>query len=210
MAKKNPDRINIDYFKNLTKLVDDTPEPPRDDIGKRIRRLRQERKISVKDLSMLTGYTPQELENIESGKENPSLGTIMDLSKALDSGFGDLISGSGNQLYSISRKDQRKKIFQSKSTNNGHNLYSYMSLAPEVKGRHMEALIVQLEKSPDVEVSIHDGEEFIFVLDGMVELTIGDEIYDLDPGDSAYYMSTTSHYITAKSDKATILAVLYE
>lgn len=210
MSKKDPARINLDYFKNLTKIVEDTAQQPKDDVGKRIRRLRQERRISLKDLSMLTGYTPQELENIESGKEKPSLGTIMDLSKALDSGFGSLVSGSGDQLFSISRKDQRKKIFESKSTNNGHNLYSYMSLAPEVKGRHMEALIVQLEKSPDVEVSIHDGEEFIFVLDGMVELTIGDEIYDLDPGDSAYYMSTTSHYITAKSDKATILAVLYE
>ncbi len=85
-----------------------------------------------------------------------------------------------------------------------------MSLAPEVQGRHMEALIVQLEKSEDKEVSIHNGEEFVFVLEGVVNLTIGKDTYDLEPGDSAYYLSTTSHFITAKTEKATILAVLYE
>jgi len=85
-----------------------------------------------------------------------------------------------------------------------------MSLAPEVQGRHMEALIVQLEKTTEKEISVHNGEEFIFVLDGVVSLTIGKKTYDLEPGDSAYYLSTTSHFITAKTPKATILAVLYE
>ena len=48
------------------------------------------------------------------------------------------------------------------------------------------------------------------MLEGVAELTIADEVYDLEPGDSAYYLSTTPHLIQAKSDQATILAVLYE
>ncbi len=71
-------------------------------------------------------------------------------------------------------------------------------------------ILLQLEKSEDKEISIHNGEEFVFVLEGVVSLTIGKETYDLEPGDSAYYLSTTSHFITAKTEKATILAVLYE
>lgn len=74
----------------------------------------------------------------------------------------------------------------------------------------MEALIVQLEKSAESEMSVHNGEEFIFVLEGTASLTIAKESHDLEPGDSAYYLSTTPHYLTAKTDKATILAVLYE
>jgi len=74
----------------------------------------------------------------------------------------------------------------------------------------MEALIVQLEENPDQEMSVHAGEEFIYVLDGIVVLNIGDDRYDLEPGDSAYYLSTTPHLIASKSGKATILAVLYE
>jgi quercetin dioxygenase-like cupin family protein len=116
----------------------------------------------------------------------------------------------GTKLYSITRKDERKQISRSTSKKGNQNVYSYMSLAPEVQGRHMEALIVQLEKTPEKEVSVHNGEEFVFVLEGVVNLTIGKDTYDLEPGDSAYYLSTTSHYITAKTDNATILAVLYE
>ena len=134
----------------------------------------------------------------------------MKLSRALDSALGRLVSGVGTRLYSITRKNERKKISRSTAEKGKKNLYSYMSLAPEVQGRHMEALIVQLEESPIKEVSIHEGEEFIYVLEGVAELLIGDRTYDLEPGDSVYYLSTTAHLITAKQGKATILAVLYE
>ena len=74
----------------------------------------------------------------------------------------------------------------------------------------MEALMVQLEENPEKEISVHEGEEFIFVLDGIVILEIGEDKYELEPGDSVYYLSTTPHHIAAKSGKATIIAVLYE
>jgi len=69
---------------------------------------------------------------------------------------------------------------------------------------------VQLEENPDQEPSVHEGEEFIYVLDGVVSLKIGEDSFALEPGDSVYYLSTTPHLIAAKSGKATILAVLYE
>ncbi len=211
MEKKDKiPHINVDYFEDLTGNIKNGDSGDVDDVGKRIQQLREERNISIEDLSNLTGFAVSRLEDIESGKEKPQLGTVMKLSKALDSAVGRLLSGFGTKLYSITRKDERKKVSRSSSKSGKSNVYSYMSLAPEVQGRHMEALIVQLEKSEDNEVSIHNGEEFIFVLEGMVNLTIGKDAYDLEPGDSAYYLSTTSHFITAKTDKATILAVLYE
>lgn len=202
--------INVDYFEDLTGDIKGKEKGDVDEVGKRIQQLREERGISIEDLSSLTGFSVERLQQIEDGKEKPQLGTVMKLSKALDAAVGRLVSGMGSKLYSITRKDERKQISRSSSKTGKQNVYSYMSLAPEVQGRHMEALIVQLEKSEDQEVSIHNGEEFIFVLDGVASLTIGKENYDLEPGDSAYYLSTTSHYITAKTDKATILAVLYE
>ena len=71
-------------------------------------------------------------------------------------------------------------------------------------------IMAQLEADPDKEISVHEGEEFIFVLDGTVLLEIGDDHHELEPGDSVYYLSTTPHHIAAKEKKATILAVLYE
>ena len=211
MEKKDKiPHINLDYFEDLTGDIKDGEKGDVDEVGKRIKQLREERGISLEDLSNLTGFDVSRLQDIESGKVKPQLGTVMKLSKALYSAVGRLVSGMGTKLYSITRKNERKQISRSTSKTGKKNVYSYMSLAPEVQGRHMEALIVQLEKSEDKEISVHNGEEFVFVLEGIVNLTIGKETYDLDPGDSAYYLSTTSHFITAKTEKATILAVLYE
>ncbi len=206
----NIPHTNLDYFADLTGEIKTSEKSDVDEVGKRIKKLRQEKGISIDDLSNLTGFDVARLENIEKGKEEPQLGTVMKLSKALDSAVGRLVSGAGNKLYSITRKNERKQIIRSSSATSKKNVYSYMSLAPEVQGRHMEALIVQLEKSEEKDLSVHNGEEFIYVLEGIVSLTIGSENFKLEPGDSAYYLSTTSHFITGKTDKATILAVLYE
>ncbi len=202
--------INVDYFEDLTGDIKKGEQGEVEEVGTRIKKLREKKGISIEDLANLTGFDKERLENIENGVIKPQLGTVMKLSRALDSALGRLVSGVGDKLFSITRKEQRKQISRSTSPKGEKNLYSYMSLAPEVQGRHMEALIVQLEESPVKEVSVHNGEEFIYVLEGTAQLHISGEVFDLDPGDSVYYLSTTPHQIMAKQGKATILAVLYE
>ena len=173
-------------------------------------RIRQEKNLSLEELSNLTGFETDLLAKIEKSEVQPQLGTVIKLSKALDSAFGRLVSGVGNRLYSLTRKEDQKVVSRSTAQKGQRELYAYKRLAPEVKGRHMEALIVHLEENPDEEFSVHDGEEFIYVLDGTVLFKIGDDGFELEPGDSVYYLSTTSHMLGAKEGRATILAVLYE
>jgi len=202
--------LDIDFFENLTGDIPSEPAKGVEDVGQRIRKIREEKGVALEELSRLTGFNVEFLSSLEKNEAQPQLGTVIKLSKALDSAFGRLVSGVGDKLYSITRKSERRVVSRSTSKSGKKQLYTYKSLAPEVKGRHMEALIVQLEADPDQEISVHDGEEFIFVLDGIVELQIGDDKFELAPGDSVYYLSTTPHHIAAKDDKATILAVLYE
>jgi transcriptional regulator with XRE-family HTH domain len=209
-TKKKPPHINVDFFEDLTGDISESTHEGVEEIGKRIRILREEKGISLDELSNMTGFDVELLSNIENNIVQPQLGTVIRLSKALDSAFGRLISGIGNRIYSITRKDEQKVVSRSTAKKGQKQVYIYKSLAPEVKGRHMEALIVQLEENPDKEVSVHDGEEFIYVLDGIVVLNIGEDTFDLEPGDSAYYLSTTPHLVASKKGRATILAVLYE
>ena len=202
--------LNVDFFEGLTGDITAEPEKGLEDIGQRIRKIREEKGLSLEELSKLTGFDVQFLSNLEKNEAQPQLGTVIKLSKALDSAFGRLVSGVGDKLYSITRKNERRTISRSTSHEGQKQVYIYKSLAPDVKGRHMEALIVQLEEDPEKEISVHAGEEFIFVLDGVVEMGIGEDRFELEPGDSVYYLSTTPHHIAAKSGKATILAVLYE
>jgi len=211
MEEKNQKPLfNVDFFENLTGDIPAEPEKGVDDIGQRIRKIRKEKKLSLAEISNMTGFDEGFLAGIEKNEIQPQLGTVIKLSKALDSAFGRLISGVGEKLYSITRKDERRTVSRSTSKKSKRQLYTYKSLAPDVKGRHMEALIVQLEEDPEKEISIHEGEEFIFVLNGEVVLEIGDDKFELEPGDSAYYLSTTAHHIAAKKGRATIIAVLYE
>ena len=202
--------FDINYFENLTGKIEPGSADTTEEIGERIRSLRREKGLSLTELSNLTGFEVQFLEDIEANKVQPQLGTVIKLSKALDSAFGRLVAGVGDRLYTITRKDERKIVSRSTTAEGQKKIYTYKSLAPEVKGRHMEALIVQLEENPDEGPSVHAGEEFIYVLNGTANLKIGEEAYDLEPGDSVYYLSTTPHLIAAKNGTATILAVLYE
>ena len=208
--KTKKPHFDFDFFEDLT---GDIPlEPPKsvDDVGERIIKIREEKDLTLEEISKMTGFDVGFLSKIENKEVQPQLGTMIKLSKALDSAFGRLVSGVGDKLYSITRKNERRTISRSTSKKSKKKVYTYKSLAPDVQGRHMEAFLVQLEEDPDKEISMHEGEEFIFVLDGEVVLEIGDDKFELEPGDSAYYLSTTAHHIAAKKGKATIVAVMYE
>ena len=210
--QKNGDtpHINVDFFEDLTGDIADKCGKDVEAIGERVKRLREEKGLTLEELSKMTGFEVDFLSRIEKNEVQPQLGTTMKLSKALDSAFGRLVSGVGTSLYSITRKGERKTISRTTSKKGKKKAYTYKSLAPEVCGRHMETLIVQLEALEEPEWSCHEGEEFIYVLDGTASLHIGEDSFDLFPGDSAYYLSTTPHIVTAKEGRATILAVLYE
>lgn len=180
-----------------------------DAVGDRIRHLREEKGLSYEALSHMTGFDVDQLVKIENNEIQPQLGTLVKLSKALESAFSRLVSGVGNRLFSITRKNDRKIISRS-TTAKGKSLYTYHSLAPEVQGRHMEALAVTLDENPEQTMSVHEGEEFIYVINGTVLFKINEDLYELEPGDSVYYLSTTPHMVAAKKEKADILAVLYE
>jgi transcriptional regulator with XRE-family HTH domain len=208
--RKQKKERSAEYFKELTGDIVAAAPKELDEIGIRIKNIREEKGLSLDELSKLTGFDKELLSHMEENKVQPQLGTVIKLSKALDSAFGRIVSGVGDKLYSVTRKNEQMKTSRATSHEGGKQVYTYMSLAPAVKGRHMEALIVRLEENPEDDMSVHDGEEFIYVLEGLVSLIIGADSFELEPGDSVYYLSTTPHLIASKKGNATILAVLYE
>ena len=202
--------INVDFFEDLTGDIKEIDQDVTEDMGQRLRILRKKKNLTLDELANLTGFDVEFLSKIEANDVHPQLGTVIKLSKALDGAFSRLISGVGSRLYSVTRKADQKIISRSTAQKGKKQAYTYKSLAPEVKGRHMEALIVHLAENPGSDLSVHDGEEFIYVLNGKVIITIGKETFVLEPGDSIYYLSTTPHLIAAHEKKATILAVIYD
>ena len=199
-----------DFLSDIT-----SHEIPKEDIlvkvGERVRRVRESRGLSLQDISLRTDIDVSMLKQIEEGALAPPLGTIIKLAKALEMKIGYFISGEEDRAYTIVRRDDRKVVSRYDSKRAKYYGYEYESLAPHKKDRHMEPFLVTLEPAEtEEERSAHDGQEFIFVLEGNMEVRLGGEIHILEPGDTIYYDSTIPHLVKCHGKKTTkILAVLY-
>ncbi len=179
-------------------------------VGEKIRHLRQQQGMSLEDLAAKTNFDLELLRQIEQETITPPLGTMIHLSRALNTVMSSIISGEiDRQHYSVQRvKDQRTAPLPSGKTSD----HSYIPLGADLAGRHMDAFIVKLNpvQSRSLAPAVHEGEEFIYVLDGEVKATIAGQEEILGIGDALYLKSTASHVVTTNTDRpAIILAVLY-
>jgi quercetin dioxygenase-like cupin family protein len=88
----------------------------------------------------------------------------------------------------------------------------YFALARQKAGRQMEPFIIEIQPSEEkvYKLSAHEGEEFIYVLSGELEIEYGKETFTLKEGDSIYYDSIVEHHVHGVTGKAAkILAVVY-
>ncbi|MDI7258490.1 MAG: cupin domain-containing protein [Thermodesulfobacteriota bacterium] len=181
-------------------------------VGEKIKTIREGKGLSLKEVADLTGFSTALLSQMENHLVSPSLGTMIKLANALGVRVGDLLGETQGEPFAIVRKDERKSVSRFASKDGVKYGYSYESLGFEKKDRHMEPFIVTLEPATvkTSKTSVHEGEEFIFVLEGEMEVILGDHTDVLSPGDSIYYDSTIPHRVQCHQDKVTrILAVLY-
>jgi transcriptional regulator with XRE-family HTH domain len=181
-------------------------------VGEKIKALREKKGLSLKELADLTGFSTALLSQMENHLVSPSLGTIIKMARAMSVRVGDFLGETEGEPYTIVRKEERKKVSRFASKDGVKYGYSYESLGFEKKDRHMEPFIVTLEPATvkTAKTSVHEGEEFIFVLEGEMEVIFGNHTDILYPGDSIYYDSTIPHRVQCHQDKITrILAVLY-
>lgn len=181
-------------------------------VGEKIKQLREKKGLSLKEVADATGFSTALLSQMESHLVSPSLGSIIKLAKALEVRVGDFFGETEGEPFAIVRKDERKTVSRFASKEGVSYGYSYESLGFEKKNRRMEPFIVTLEPATlkTSKTSAHEGEEFIFVLEGEMQVILGNHTDILYPGDSIYYDSNIPHRVQCHQDKvARILAVLY-
>jgi len=181
-------------------------------IGEKIRDLREKRGFSLQDMANRTGYSSAILSQIENHMVSPPLGALIKLAKALEVKVGTFFGDQPREPYAIVRRDERRNISRFASKEGVNYGYSYESLGFDKKDRHMEPFLVSLEPATvkSEKLSTHDGEEFIFILEGEMEAILGTHKDILYPGDCIYYDSTIPHKVQCHGDTSTkILAVLW-
>jgi transcriptional regulator with XRE-family HTH domain len=178
-------------------------------ITKSIRHARLRKRISLEKLSELSGLSPGYLSKVERSEKAPPISTLSKIAFALDLDLPDLLKEDAEVFQdaplTIVRKNKRK-IVKTRGSLYG---YQYEALAYNKRGKNMEAFII----SPafDEKTSFeHDGEEFMYVLEGVHEFMYGGKKYVLRKGDSIYYDSRIPHSgRSLGKKKAKILGVMY-
>ena len=183
-------------------------------IGEKIQALRSAKEMSVKELAERTGLAEEQINRIETNIDIPSLAPLIKIARALGVRLGtfldDVTDESGAVICRKGKSDT--SISFSNNAVDARQHMCYHSLSRSKTDRHMEPFIVNIlpDKNNQFNLSAHEGEEFIMVMKGTLEVNYGKNIYLLEEGDSIYYDSIVPHHVHAyRGEAAQILAVIY-
>ncbi|MBW1690249.1 MAG: XRE family transcriptional regulator [Deltaproteobacteria bacterium] len=171
-------------------------------LGKRMQEIRATKGLSIEFLANETGFSADYISSVEKGETVPPVAAILRLSRALEIDSGILLK---EEMHTA---DKRKAEGFRKRTED----YSYRTLTPEAIHKHLKAFKVFIDPVSDHKgVSYqHEGEEFIYVLKGTIEVTVGDNTTVLSPENSIHFNSSIVHKLkNVSSEKAELIVVLY-
>lgn len=182
-------------------------------VGKKIKGVRESKSLSIEEISTRSGLSIDQINSIENDEHLPSLGSLIKIARALGVRLGTFLDDSDELGPAICRAQERNSsISFSNDAADARTHMVYHSLAKQKAGRHMEPFIIDIQPSEEksFKLSAHEGEEFIYVMKGELEVEYGKEKYLLKEGDSIYYDSIVMHHVHGAQGKAAqILALVY-
>jgi len=185
-------------------------------LGERIAEIRKTYSISREDLSERSGISTDLIAKIEDAGLIPDLAPLIKISRGLGVRLGTLLDDHEHLGPVICRAGDASSASRFKTglpegvAASGHHGMDFYALAADKTGRHMEPFVVTIEADAKQEKSTHEGEEFIYVMEGTLSLEYGMNKDTLKTGDSVYYDSIVPHRVfSANSDPVKILAVIY-
>lgn len=184
-------------------------------IGDKVRLVRESRKLSIEDVSERTNIAVNTITSIENGELIPGLTPLIKIARVLGVRLGTFMDDQqdlGPVLVRANGEKDSQKVTRFSERNNAKDSdLDFYTLAQNKADRHMDPFIIDVfpPSGEDVKLSSHEGEEFIFVLEGEIEVLYGKDKYELSKGDSIYYDSIVAHHLHSKNGNAKILAVVY-
>ena len=154
-----------------------------------------------------------QIKAIENDGPLPGLAPLIKIARVLGVRLGTFLDDQQSVGAVVSRHEElHESVRFSNHASEGHESMIYHSLSEGKGNRHIEPFVIDILPSENLsfELSTHEGEEFIYVLDGQVEINYGKNSYLLNRGDSIYYDSIVKHHVHGyNGQKARILAVVY-
>ena len=174
-------------------------------IGAKIKNIRESKQLSIEEVAERSGLGIEQIERIEGNLDFPSLAPLIKIARVLGVRLGTFLDDQAELGPVVCRKKDSEAdgIGFTNNATQGHKHMDYHSLSQDKSGRHMEPFLIEIapsEEGEDFILSTHEGEEFIYVLNGVVEINYGKNTYILEEGDSIYYDSIVAHHVHAAAD----------
>lgn len=170
-------------------------------IAPRLRGLRDALDLTVEALANKIGVTADEVRLYESATAEIPVGYLLKVAQACQVDLTSLISGEDAHLrnYALVRKGEGLSVDRRKT-------YDYRDLAAKFKGRRMEPFLITVPFKEEGELSFnhHAGQEFMYVLEGRLEVRLDQKVLTLAPGDSLYFDSKTPHALRGLDGKQAV------
>jgi transcriptional regulator with XRE-family HTH domain len=177
-------------------------------IGERIRRLRLKRSMGLVELGRHTGLSASFLSQLETGRVVPTLRNLARIAMVFGRDLSYFFEPEPHALFRVHRRSERVRMPQSGVDD---PTYYFESLAYMVPDRQLDpyfAEFVPVKKMMEVRPHVHPGYEFLYLLQGDLEIRHGDRNHTLEAGDSVYFDAATPHaYRCAGSVPAVALIV---
>ncbi|WP_181489409.1 XRE family transcriptional regulator [Methanococcus maripaludis] len=183
-------------------------------VGIKIKQMREGQNMSIEELAKASNSSLKLIESLENGDLIPSLTPLFKIARALGVRLGTFLDDAPQNGPVLTKSGSSDSIvrFSGKLDGTKDSKLDFYALAAEKQDRHMEPFLIDVYpiESNEYKLSSHEGEEFIYVMDGEIEVMYGQEKYMLKKGDSIYYDSIVPHDLHAfGKDVAKILAVIY-
>jgi electron transfer flavoprotein alpha subunit len=182
--------------------VEKTGEPGAG-LGEKIGKIRRSNDWTIEYLAEKTDQTPEFIEKVENGEMVPSVSFLLKLSRALGIDPGTFLSDEEKAQI----EDKRAKAFITRTKN-----YAYQTLTPGAENQHLRGFMITIEAKQDHKPVAykHEGEEFIYVMEGSLELTLDSKATHLKAGESMHYNSEIPHKLKNIGNETTrCLVMLY-
>jgi len=170
------------------------------EIAARVKVLREIEEISAAALAQELGFDPAEYISWESGENDFPVGALVEIASRYKVDLSELISGAASKLktFCVTRAGQAPEVTR-------RPMYGYWNLAYNFHRKKAEPFLV--EASPETEnrpisLNTHPGQEFNYLLEGRLLISISGHDIELGPGDCVYYDSSEPHGMKALGGKA--------
>ncbi|MCQ2523265.1 MAG: helix-turn-helix domain-containing protein [Lachnospiraceae bacterium] len=170
-------------------------------IGQKLKDLRVQKGLTQEELADRTELSKGFISMVERDLTSPSISTLVDILQCLGTNLSDFFANSEDNQIVFGPND----YFEKTDDELGNTIEW---IIPNAQKNEMEPIRITLKPNGKTFLDTpHEGEEFGYVLQGSLSITIGNKVYKAKSGESFYYTPSNNHYITAGNKGATLILV---